>query len=158
MLFPVATPARVIALSENRKDKEANTSCGPSSLEPSMSPGQVGWLMKTFGDQFRMASLTGKSMSSKVLATPAGRPLLFLQVSLEPHTAEREFGWLPTPLRDDYKGGSDAPRKDNGKLRLDQLRHWYKIKTGLSYPNPDFYRVMMGYPDGWMRSRDMGTQ
>lgn len=60
-------------------------------------------------------------------------------------------GLLPTCLKDDWKGGSAAARKDNGKIRLDQLRHWWKIKTGLSVPAPSFLRVMMGFPVGWMR-------
>lgn len=119
---------------------------------------QLHWLMKMWTEQFLMEYSTKRSLTWKASVTPAGHPLLSLRVSLVPHTEETGFGWLPTPLKDDWKGGSSAPRKDNGKLRLDQLRHWWKIKTGLSVPAPSFLRVMMGFPDGWMRYRDTEMQ
>lgn len=53
----------------------------------------------------------------------------------------------PTPLKDDYKGGTVSLR--NGKPRLDQFRHWVKILYGWTYPVPEHSELIMGIPEGW---------
>ena len=54
---------------------------------------------------------------------------------------------LPTPLAEDWKGGTTALR--DGKLRTDQFRHYVKIKFGWTYPNPDYSEAVMGWPIEW---------
>ena len=154
MSSPGAIPVRLVLKSENGRVCRVNFTYGHNFSGPFKSLNQFSWLMKMWTEQFLTEFSTKRSMTWKASVTPAGRPLLSLQVSLVPLTEETAFGWLPTPLKDDWKGGSAAPRKDNGKLRLDQLRHWWKIKTGISSPSPTFYRVMMGFPEGWMRYKD----
>lgn len=71
--------------------------------------------------------------------------------------AATECGLLPTPLATDYVGGTTAPRKDNGKLRLDQWRHFVKIKYGLTYPHPTHSEIRMGWPEGWSAPEPLAT-
>jgi len=56
---------------------------------------------------------------------------------------------IPTPNATDFKGGCTKPRNDNGKLRLDQMRHWWKIRTGIHAPDPNFTEGMMQFPIMW---------
>lgn len=62
---------------------------------------------------------------------------------------------LPTPLGDDWKGGTSALRK--GKPRTDQFRHWCKVVHGLTYPIPEHSEAVMGWPVGWTDSRPLAT-
>jgi len=62
---------------------------------------------------------------------------------------ELEFGWLPTPVASDWKGGCKAIRKDTGKPRTDAIRHYIKTKYDATYPNPQFLECLMGWPEGW---------
>ena len=64
-------------------------------------------------------------------------------------TEERESGYLPTPLANDWKGGSTAIRKDTGKQRLDQWRDYVKVKYGMTYPHPTHSELRMGWPEKW---------
>jgi hypothetical protein len=60
-----------------------------------------------------------------------------------------DSGWLPTPTATDGKGGTTAIRKDTGKQRADQLRHYVKIRFGVTYPNPRWLDRVMGFPTDW---------
>ena len=62
---------------------------------------------------------------------------------------DNESGLLPTVLATDWKGGTTAPRLDNGKLRFDQWRDYVKLKHGLTYPHPMHSEMRMGWPVGW---------
>lgn len=62
---------------------------------------------------------------------------------------------LPTPLGDDWKGGTTALR--NGKARTDQFRHWCKVVHGLTYPIPEHSETVMGWPVGWTDSKRLET-
>jgi hypothetical protein len=62
---------------------------------------------------------------------------------------EPDCGWLPTPTATDGKGGTTAIRASTGKQRTDQLRHYVKIRFGVTYPNPDWLDEVMGFPTGW---------
>ena len=63
--------------------------------------------------------------------------------------SDTESGLLPTVLATDWKGGTTAPRQDNGKLRFDQWRDYVKLKHGLTYPHPTHSEMRMGWPTGW---------
>ena len=63
--------------------------------------------------------------------------------------SDTESGLLPTVLATDWKGGTTAPRPDNGKLRFDQWRDYVKLKHGLTYPHPMHSEMRMGWPVGW---------
>ena len=62
---------------------------------------------------------------------------------------------LPTPLGDDWKGGTTSLRK--GKPRTDQFRHWCKVVHGLTYPIPEHSEALMGFPIGWTDSKPLAT-
>lgn len=68
--------------------------------------------------------------------------------TLEAHIAENEFGLLPTPLKDDWKGGTTSVHTKTGKQRVDQFRHWCKVVHGLTYPIPEHSEAVMGWPIG----------
>jgi hypothetical protein len=105
--------------------------------------------MKMLPEQLLTGSWIKRSAIWQLRATPAGHPLLFLRVQQEQGTNGNGSGLLPTPLSNDWKGGTDQPRKDTGKLRLDQFRHWWKIVTGQPTPDPTFLEEYMGFPTGW---------
>jgi hypothetical protein len=69
----------------------------------------------------------------------------------------KESGLLPTPLADDWKGGTVTVHSKTGRDRTDQLRHWCKIKFGLTYPIPEHSEAMMGYPAGWTDLKPLET-
>ena len=71
------------------------------------------------------------------------------QTLSEPLTNAKESGLLPTPLADDWKGGTTTVHSKTGKARTDQLRHFVKIKFGLTYPIPEHSEAMMGWQLGW---------
>ena len=74
---------------------------------------------------------------------------LLAQTPVDFNITEPDFGWLPTPIATDGKGGTTTIRKDTGKQRTDQLRHYVKIRFGVIYPNPNWLDKVMGFPTGW---------
>jgi hypothetical protein len=72
-------------------------------------------------------------------------------------TGDTESGLLPTVLATDWKGGTTAPRPDNGKLRFDQWRDYVKLKHGLTYPHPMHSEMRMGWPIGWTDLKPLVT-
>ena len=62
---------------------------------------------------------------------------------------EPEFGWLPTPIATDWKGGCSAIRKDTGRPRTDSIRMYIKTKFNITYPHPNFLEALMEWPQGW---------
>lgn len=56
--------------------------------------------------------------------------------------------WLPTPCATDWKGGTEAPRKD-GADRGSELRHLLRALFGGTSPHPLFVEQVMGFPTGW---------
>jgi hypothetical protein len=79
------------------------------------------------------------------------------QTLSEPLINAKESGLLPTPLADDWKGGTTTVHSKTGRARTDQLRHWCKIKFGLTYPIPEHSEAMMGYPVGWTDLKPLVT-
>jgi hypothetical protein len=71
------------------------------------------------------------------------------QIPLDFHITEPEFGWLPTPIATDWKGGCSAIRKDTGRQRTDSIRMYIKTKFDITYPNPNFLEALMEWPPGW---------
>jgi hypothetical protein len=71
-------------------------------------------------------------------------------------TGETESGLLPTPLATDWKGGTTAARKDNGKLRFDQWRDYIKLEYGMTYPHPTHSELRMGWPTEWTDLKPLG--
>jgi hypothetical protein len=63
---------------------------------------------------------------------------------------------LPTPLATDWKGGTTAARKDNGKLRFDQWRDYIKLEYGMTYPHPTHSELRMGWPTEWTDLKPLG--
>ena len=59
------------------------------------------------------------------------------------------FGWLPTPIATDWKGGCSAIRKDTGRPRTDSIRMYIKTKFNITYPHPNFLEALMEWPQGW---------
>jgi hypothetical protein len=74
---------------------------------------------------------------------------LLAQTPVDFNITEPDSGWLPTPTATDGKGGTTTIRKDTGKQRTDQLRHYVKIRFGVTYPNPNWLDKVMGFPTGW---------
>lgn len=149
LLFSLeVTPVSRAQLVENGSVKQTHGFSGRRCYEWLKSLDSTGLLTKMLPEVFLTGYWIKRSASWKMLATPAGRPLLSLQVRSEQGMNGRESGLLPTPLADDWKGGTNAPRKDNGKLRDDQFRHWWKIVTGRSTPDPTFLEEFMGFPIG----------
>lgn len=70
-------------------------------------------------------------------------------------TEENAFGLLPTPIATDWKGGTTSKRKDNGKERLDEWRHFVKARYGMTYPHPTHSEVRMGFPEGWSEPKPL---
>ena len=79
--------------------------------------------------------------------------------NVERCTYESDFSWLPipTPNATDGKGGCNKPRNDNGKLRLDQMRHWWKILTDIHAPDPNFTEGIMLFPIMWTDLNPLAT-
>jgi len=71
-------------------------------------------------------------------------------------TGATESGLLPTVLASDWKGGTTAARKDNGKLRFDQWRDYIKLKHGMTYPHPTHSELRMGWPQEWTDLKPLG--
>jgi hypothetical protein len=63
---------------------------------------------------------------------------LLAQTPVDFNITEPDSGWLPTPTATDGKGGTTSIRKDTGRQRTDQLRHYVKIRFGVTYPNPSW--------------------
>ena len=74
---------------------------------------------------------------------------LFQRDKPEPDTLENDGGWWPTPTASDFKGGTDAPRKDTGKPRNDRLDHCLEPGHNGKRLNPDWVEWLMGWPIGW---------
>ena len=74
-----------------------------------------------------------------------------------PPISANESGFLPTPLKDDWKGGTTAPHSKTGKPRTDQFRHWIKIVHGLTYPIPEHSEAVMGWPIGHSDLKPLAT-
>ena len=74
---------------------------------------------------------------------------LLAQTPVDFNITEPGSGWLPTPTATDGKGGTTSIRKDTGRQRTDQLRHYVKIRFGVTYPNPSWLDKVMGFPTGW---------
>lgn len=125
------------------------SSCGHILSELQRKYNRLPWLMKMLEGRFQTELLKGKSLILKVSDMKCGLPLLYLQVSPAIIHNGKGYSSLPTPLRDDWKGGTTAIRKDNGNTREDQFRHWWKIRTGCSVPNKTFTGILMGFPKGW---------
>lgn len=68
-----------------------------------------------------------------------------------------ESGLLPTPMASDWKGGTACIRKRTGLPRLDQFRHWIKVKHGLTYPIPEHSEAVMGWPIGHTDLKPLAT-
>jgi hypothetical protein len=68
---------------------------------------------------------------------------------------ETGSGYWPTPLKDDYKGGTRSNRSD-GKSRASELKHLLKAQFGLTYPIPEHSEALMGQPIGWSGLRPLG--
>ena len=79
------------------------------------------------------------------------------QTLSEPLINAKESGLLPTPLADDWKGGTTTVHSKTGRARTDQLRHWVKIHFGLTYPIPEHSEAMMGWPLGWTDLKPLAT-
>jgi hypothetical protein len=60
-----------------------------------------------------------------------------------------DCGLLPSPLAQDWRGGTTTPHSKTGKSRDDQLRHWVKIHHGLTYPIPEHSETLIGWPAKW---------
>jgi hypothetical protein len=73
------------------------------------------------------------------------------------HTIEPEFGWLPTPVASDWKGGCKAIRKDTGLQRTDAIRHYIKTKYNITYPAPNFLESLMEWPAEWTELKPLET-
>ncbi len=71
-------------------------------------------------------------------------------------TRETASGLLPTPIATDWKGGTTAIRKDNGRERLDQWRDYVKIKYAMTYPHPTHSELRMGWPIEWTDLKPLG--
>ena len=67
----------------------------------------------------------------------------------------KDSGYWPTPLRDDYKGGTSSSRGD-GKSRNSELKHLLKAAHGLTYPIPEHSEALMGQPIGWSGLKPLG--
>ena len=74
---------------------------------------------------------------------------LYLRDKPEPDILENDGGWWPTPTASDFKGGTDAPRKDTGKPRNDRLDHCLEPGHKGKRLNPDWVEWLMGWPIGW---------
>ena len=74
---------------------------------------------------------------------------LLEQIHAVTTTRETASGLLPTPIATDWKGGTTAIRKDNGRERLDQWRDYVKIKYAMTYPHPTHSELRMGWPIEW---------
>ena len=79
------------------------------------------------------------------------------QIPLDLPTTEPEFGWLPTPIATDWKGGCSAIRKDKGKPRTDSIRMYIKTKFDITYPHPNFLEALMDWPLGWTELKPLVT-
>ena len=66
-------------------------------------------------------------------------------------------GLLPTPLADDWKGGTATVHSKTGRPRTDQFRHWCKAVHGLTYPIPEHSEAVMGWPTGWTALNELAT-
>jgi hypothetical protein len=66
-----------------------------------------------------------------------------------------DCGCWPTPLKDDYKGGTSSSRAD-GKSRNSELKHFLKARHGLTYPIPEHSEALMGWPIGWSGLKQLG--
>jgi len=70
---------------------------------------------------------------------------------------DKEYGYLPTPMATDWKGGTNSIRKDRGNYRLDQWRDYVKVKYGMTYPHPTHSELRMGWPEGWTDLKPLET-
>jgi hypothetical protein len=82
---------------------------------------------------------------------------LLAQTPVDFNTTEPGSGWLPTPTATDGKGGTTTIRKDTGRQRTDQLRHYVKIRFGVTYPNPSWLDKVMGFPTDWTALAPVAT-
>ena len=80
----------------------------------------------------------------------------FRQERLVPDIDEIAHSWWPTPLADDWKGGTERPRTDAG-IRSYELRHLLKALFGGTLPHPQFAEQLMGFPIEWTDLGHLGT-
>lgn len=149
--FPVDFPVRNSVSSESKRETRVNDICGQTTSEQSKKSDLSGSFQKTFMELLagQMAESSNKSVMTWNLKVTKSVRLYYQLTVLDFHTKGIEYGLLPTPLKDDWKGGTTSVRKDTGKQRTDQFRHWWKIVTGIPSPDPSFLEIYMGFPEGW---------
>lgn len=110
---------------------------------------QKSLLMKMCWELLKTESWTKRSATWKLLGTPGGRPLLYLQVRSGQITKETGFGLLPTLTASEWKGVPKNRFYGSKTYRSDKLASRFrKHENDSPLLNPDYAELFMGYPKG----------
>ena len=150
------TPANRSVLQEIKRAQKIIATSGRTSSKLLHTKDPLGAFSKMFMVTSGWVS-TKSCLTWKLKATPAGRLLFQLAVSMPPKE-ETDFGLWPTPTTRDHKGGYIGGRIRNGKISMDTLDvavQWTdnQSKTG-GQLNPQWVEWLMGYPSGWTDLED----
>lgn len=119
------------------------TVCGYSAVAD-------GSLYDSLPTAFRANAATSLTVPSTCSTMPSVPVLGHTTLRSEDGKSEmRVLVLSPTPLKDDWKGGTVTKHSTSGRTRMDQYRHLVKIVFGWTYPIPSHTEALMGFPIGW---------
>ncbi|WP_326991069.1 hypothetical protein [Chitinophaga sp. 212800010-3] len=183
MLFPPAFPVSLSALPEKDRAVQMTVTSGlicselltrsdPLGLLVKMLLVSPAWYTQKTLLEWRTKELFGWKIKSTtadndILSIPSARilntwdipssRLSFQLAPWVPGTDEIVFGFWPTPMAGDVRGTST----DWAMKKRTYLRNYihgsrlaiYPKSRDYSYPNPDLYGYLMGYPSRWLENK-----
>ena len=146
------TPANRSVLQEIKRAQKIIATSGRTSSKLLHTKDPLGAFSKMFMVTSGWVS-TKSCLTWKLKATPAGRLLFQLAVSMPPKE-ETDFGLWPTPTANE-----DACGTPNGKMQKmlgnhPAIRGTTPEEWGSGTLNPQWVEWLMGYPSGWTDLED----
>lgn len=132
----------------SEKAREMTATSGRSLSRSLPLKGPLGACLKTLLGTSRWAS-TMCFLTWTSLDTPHGA-CLFRLVPSTPKIDENGFGFWPTPLATNYKGGRLKPRQGvtQKQALTNNWQDFCSLVIGHRYPSPELTEAVMGFPTG----------
>jgi len=147
-LLPADTLASLSVLPGSARAREMTATSGRSLSRSLPLKGPLGACLKTLLGTSRWAS-TMCFLTWRPLDTPHGA-CLFQLVPSTPRIDADGFGFWPTPLATNYKGGRLKPRQGvtEKQTLTNDWQDFCSLVIGHRYPSPELTEAVMGFPTG----------
>lgn len=147
-LLPADILVSLSVLPGSEKAREMTATSGRSLSRSLPLKGPLGACLKTLLGTSRWAS-TMCFLTWTSLDTPHGA-CLFQLVPSTPRIDENGFGFWPTPLATNYKGGRLKPRQGvtQKQALTNNWQDFCSLVIGHRYPSPELTEAVMGFPTG----------